>query len=319
MTLHHFDDDAAVALVRELARSARSLVLIDDWGGARRTSPVRVFALTLWRTNRLHATTAALGAALLHRPRAPRRRTQGGSCRPRGPPPLPVASRPRGATVNAPDVLVVGGGPREAPWRACWRRGDRAYRWSTGPASRPKPCGDYLDPGAVAALVRLALLDQVEPLDPARLDGWRLRSAGSISPRRSAVTPIAWGLPGRPGRGDMDPRAPQSLQPSSRAGSRASTWSRSARRPRAATAPGLRHSPHGFGRGKRARSTGLGAAIPASPAGPPRCFPPGRLPPPGRRGRSRSPLQDQTPREVAAHHGVDPDPPCVPRRGARGR
>ncbi len=54
LTLHHFDDDGARALLREMGRVARSLVLVSDlersrlhYGGA------RVLAETLWRGNRL--------------------------------------------------------------------------------------------------------------------------------------------------------------------------------------------------------------------------------------------------------------------------
>lgn len=54
LTLHHFPDDEAVRLVREMARVSRSLVLVNDlervpanyWGA-------RVLAATLWRGNRI--------------------------------------------------------------------------------------------------------------------------------------------------------------------------------------------------------------------------------------------------------------------------
>lgn len=57
LTLHHFDDEEAVALVREMRRVARHLVLVSDlersrlhWWGA------RLLAATLWRGNRLTRT-----------------------------------------------------------------------------------------------------------------------------------------------------------------------------------------------------------------------------------------------------------------------
>lgn len=54
LTLHHFTDTEAVALLREMARVARRLVLVNDlertranyWGA-------RLLAATVWRTNRL--------------------------------------------------------------------------------------------------------------------------------------------------------------------------------------------------------------------------------------------------------------------------
>lgn len=57
LTLHHFDDEAAVGLVREMGRVARRLVLVSDlersrfhWWGA------RLLAATVWRGNRLTRT-----------------------------------------------------------------------------------------------------------------------------------------------------------------------------------------------------------------------------------------------------------------------
>lgn len=54
LTLHHFEDGAAVALVREMARVSRRLVLVND---LERTLPnywgARALAATLWRGNRI--------------------------------------------------------------------------------------------------------------------------------------------------------------------------------------------------------------------------------------------------------------------------
>jgi ubiquinone/menaquinone biosynthesis C-methylase UbiE len=54
LTLHHFDDDAATALVREMARVSRGPVLVND---LERTAAnyvgARLLAATLWRANRL--------------------------------------------------------------------------------------------------------------------------------------------------------------------------------------------------------------------------------------------------------------------------
>jgi flavin-dependent dehydrogenase len=43
---------------------------------------------------------------------------------------------------------------------------------------RPKPCGECLNPGAVAALRRLGLLEPVLALEPARLEGWSVGGGG---------------------------------------------------------------------------------------------------------------------------------------------
>jgi ubiquinone/menaquinone biosynthesis C-methylase UbiE len=54
LTLHHFEDDAAVALLREMARVVRRLVVVNDlersraaWLGA------RALAVSVWRDNRI--------------------------------------------------------------------------------------------------------------------------------------------------------------------------------------------------------------------------------------------------------------------------
>lgn len=54
LTLHHFADEAAVTLVGEMARVARSLVLVNDLerNAANRVG-ARLLALTVWRSNRI--------------------------------------------------------------------------------------------------------------------------------------------------------------------------------------------------------------------------------------------------------------------------
>jgi ubiquinone/menaquinone biosynthesis C-methylase UbiE len=54
LTLHHFEDDAAIALLREMARVVRRLVVVNDlertrtaWLGA------RALAASVWRDNRI--------------------------------------------------------------------------------------------------------------------------------------------------------------------------------------------------------------------------------------------------------------------------
>lgn len=78
-----------------------------------------------------------------------------------------------------PDVLVVGAGPAGSTVAGILAgAGRHVLLVDRARFPRPKPCGECLNPGGVAALRRLGLLDAVEVLKPARLDGWRLRSAG---------------------------------------------------------------------------------------------------------------------------------------------
>jgi SAM-dependent methyltransferase len=54
LTLHHFDDRGAQALVREMARVARILVLVNDLErNMVNRAGARLLALTLWRGNRI--------------------------------------------------------------------------------------------------------------------------------------------------------------------------------------------------------------------------------------------------------------------------
>lgn len=78
-----------------------------------------------------------------------------------------------------PDVLVVGGGPAGSTVARLLALGgwevlvvDRAR------FPRPKPCGECVNPGAVAVLERMDLLETVLGLAHCRLDGWRLRTTG---------------------------------------------------------------------------------------------------------------------------------------------
>jgi ubiquinone/menaquinone biosynthesis C-methylase UbiE len=69
LTLHHFDDDAAVALLREMARVVRRLVIVNDlhrsraaWLGA------RALAVSVWKDNRLTRNDGPLSVLRAYKP-----------------------------------------------------------------------------------------------------------------------------------------------------------------------------------------------------------------------------------------------------------
>ncbi len=77
------------------------------------------------------------------------------------------------AIPDSPEILVVGGGPAGSTVAGLLaRRGRRVLLVDRATFPRAKPCGECLNPGAVAALDRLGLRATVEALDPARLSGW---------------------------------------------------------------------------------------------------------------------------------------------------
>lgn len=79
-----------------------------------------------------------------------------------------------------PEVLVVGGGPAGSTVAGILAGGGRdVLVVDRADFPRPKPCGECLNPGAVAALDRLGLLETVLALDPARLQGWRVEGTRS--------------------------------------------------------------------------------------------------------------------------------------------
>lgn len=80
-----------------------------------------------------------------------------------------------------PDVVVVGGGPSGSTTAGLLAaRGWCVVLLERRHFPRPKACGECLNPGAVAALDRLGLLDAVLAQDPARLLGWDVHTGGGI-------------------------------------------------------------------------------------------------------------------------------------------
>ena len=78
-----------------------------------------------------------------------------------------------------PEVVVVGGGPAGSTAATLLaRRGRSVLLLDRARFPRAKPCGECLNPGALAALGRTGLLDLVLALDPVPLGGWTIRTGG---------------------------------------------------------------------------------------------------------------------------------------------
>lgn len=77
------------------------------------------------------------------------------------------------------DALIVGAGPAGATLAGLLaRQGARVLLADRARFPRPKPCGECLNPGALAALHRLGLWEAVAPLAPVTLTGWSLQAGG---------------------------------------------------------------------------------------------------------------------------------------------
>lgn len=98
--------------------------------------------------------------------------------------------------MSVTDVLVVGGGPAGSSLAGLLaQRGHRVVLVDRSRFPRPKPCGEFVNPGAIRTLERLGLAEPVRALRPAELTGWQLMdSAGSVSHANLGVDTIGWGV-----------------------------------------------------------------------------------------------------------------------------
>jgi len=86
------------------------------------------------------------------------------------------------STTLEPDVLIVGAGPAGSTLGGLLARdGVDAVVLDRADFPRPKPCGESVNPGAVAALRRLGLLDGVLAQSPAAIRYWTVRAEGRLA------------------------------------------------------------------------------------------------------------------------------------------
>lgn len=103
-----------------------------------------------------------------------------------------------GSHEGVPDVLIVGSGPAGSVLATLLSRaGRRVHILERRPHPRPKPCGECVNPGAVAVLRRLGIADEIGALDPAPLFGWVLRTEGGAwaSGDFAPEGEPGWGIP----------------------------------------------------------------------------------------------------------------------------
>lgn len=94
------------------------------------------------------------------------------------------------------DVLVVGGGPAGSTVAGLLaERGHRVVLVDRARFPRAKPCGEFINPGAIRALERLGLAGSVQALSPAILEGWELMDdAGSVTSAGLGADTVGWGV-----------------------------------------------------------------------------------------------------------------------------
>ena len=87
--------------------------------------------------------------------------------------------RPGGEGGLDADVVVVGAGPAGSMVAGLLaEEGWRVHLLDRARFPRPKPCGECVNPGAVALLRKLGVLDEVLERRPAPLKGWRIETTG---------------------------------------------------------------------------------------------------------------------------------------------
>lgn len=86
------------------------------------------------------------------------------------------------STSLAPDVLIVGAGPAGSTLAGLLAGGGvQSVVLDRAEFPRPKPCGESVNPGAVAVLRRLGLLDAVLAESPAPIRHWTVRAEGALA------------------------------------------------------------------------------------------------------------------------------------------
>lgn len=94
------------------------------------------------------------------------------------------------------DVLIVGGGPAGSTVGGILAsRGWQVEIVDRATFPRPKPCGEFVNPGAVGLLEELRLADRIRALSPAEVDNWTLcDEAGSATTASFGHANHGWGI-----------------------------------------------------------------------------------------------------------------------------
>jgi flavin-dependent dehydrogenase len=84
--------------------------------------------------------------------------------------------------VTEADVLIVGGGPAGSVLAGLLAQQDiDTVVLDRAKFPRPKPCGECLNPGGVAILDRLGVLEAVLRTEPARISGWKMMTGSDVT------------------------------------------------------------------------------------------------------------------------------------------